>query len=334
MAFSWIVGALITCTSLAQPTEQGTPTPTSVAALQLKTSAILDTLSYTAVVKSTSQEEFSAEPFRQTQTYSYSKRGTSLLLKQEDSNLLIAEEQYKNGKPAGAIMKVLEKPHTRRLMVTDEFTLAWGDLSVPVIAQYLTADWKGVEGNAKDRLLAYGAGGDVKIRCFGQSMPFHAMLSQSPEFTTWALTSKDASTVDLKRTLTISPQEKFQDTTLLLDARTGLLRSEVILSKVGAEFTCAVEYTTFAHKSGPIEVPKSYTSKSTDEKGAVQEELEIVFSDFKDESELPPYSFVDMGVPEGAEIDRRKPDGFQYFQWKQGKLEEIPKPNMELRALK
>lgn len=334
MAFSWIVGALITCTSLAQPTEQGTPTPTSVAALQLKASAILDTLSYTAVVKSTSQEEFSAEPFRQTQSYSYSKRGTSLLLKQEDSNLLIAEEQYKNGKPAGAIMKVLEKPHTRRLMVADEFTLVWGDLSVPVIAQYLTADWKGVEGNAKDRLLAYGAGGDVKTLCFGQSMPFHAMLPQSPEFTTWALTSKDASTVELKRTLTISPQEQLTDLTLLLDARTGLLRSAALKDKSGAESICAVAYTTFAHKSGPIEVPVSYTSKSTDENGTVQEELEIVFSDFKDESELAPYTFLDYGVPEEAEIDRAKPEGFQYFQWKEGKLEEVPRSFVKRGELK
>lgn len=295
-----------------------------LAAQQINTAAIYDTLSYDAVVKRTTKEDFSPDPIQMRVVFHYSRRGSTLLLTVENSHMIHEIEQRVNGKVVDPVFEVKNTPIVNRLLFTDDLVLSWPDMATPRLQIYYESDWRESELGFRQRLPLHGKEADLNFRCLGQFNSFHELLATSPDYVKWEALPGDNGEYEVKRKLLL-PDDKVQDLTLLLDARSGLCTKTKFQPKDGSLAECNVEYTTFDYRGTQIRVPKHYSSTELNPAGNLVEETEITFSDFRDESDLPPYTLGDIGLPE--EIDIRRvisPTKIKFLQWKGGELKESP----------
>ena len=324
MFTSLVVGLLVACNAAPESTNDTSQLLSFIAAQQINTRAVYDTLSYRAIVKTATEESFSPEPFRQTVVHQYSRRGDSLLMTREASHIIQEIEQRVNGKLVDPKFEVQKRPTVKRLLVTDIFTLLWSDVATPRLDLYYATDWADSEEGYTKNLMAYTKAADLKTLCFGQANPFYELLPLSPEFTSWSVSHRSPAELEVKRTLNISPEKKRQDLTLVIDANNGLVTEASFMPGDGWVSTCRIEYKPFPIAGKNIPVPVRYRSKDVDKDGVVIQETDIVFSGFLDESDESPYTLGNIGLPEGAEVWRGKfPSGVQVMKWKGGALEEM-----------
>lgn len=328
MHFSLLICLVLASAPPTLPVNETSEMLSFIAAQQQSTAAIYDTLSYTAVVKSATMEDFSPDPFQQTVVYKFSKRGKSILLTREASNFVEEQEQRENGKLVGSKFKVHEVPTAKRLLFTEKFKLLWSDVATPRLDLYNASDWKTTDEDYKQNLRAYMQGAELKHCCFGQANPFYELLPLSQKFCTWELSKIDDGEFEIKRMLTSDPEKIIQDLTMNVSAEAGLMRKALCRpGKNGWESTCEVEYASMPYKTGVLEVPKHYHSKDVENGNTLVQEIDISFTDFRDESDMPDYSLGDIGLPEGAEVWRiLSPEGVQYLQWKGGELVGLSAP--------
>lgn len=293
-----------------------------LAAQQLNTAAIYDKLSYSAVVQRTSKEDFSPDPIQLRIVYHYSRRSGTYLLTVENSHVIHEVEQRVNGKLVDPLFQVKERPIVNRLLFTSAFVLSWPDMATPKLDIYYESDWRGSPSGYRQQLPLYGKEADLNLCCLGLFNPFHEVLASSPEYVQWEFRPLAEGEYEVKRTLALS-EKNLQDLTLVLDARSGVCRQTRFQPNDGSLSDSRVEYTTFEYRGNKIDVPKSYSSMETNPDGSLVEKLEIAFSDFRDESELPPYALADAELPEGVGIRRVKsPTKVEFLQWKGGELQE------------
>lgn len=248
MIVHFLLGLTLVCSGAPQTPGDTAALLDSIAAQQLRTSAIYDTLSYKAVVQNASQEDFSPELFHQTLVYQFSRRGASLLVTREASHVIEEHEQRENGKVVKSKYQVREMPHVTRLLFTDDFALIWPDVATPTVYLRKAVDWIGSKEGYEGNLRAYVNPAELKAHCFGESNPFHELRPLSPEFTSWETAEKSEGELEIKRTLTISPEEKSQDLTLTVDMQSGLLKQALFRLPVGSVSRCTVTYTTISFR--------------------------------------------------------------------------------------
>lgn len=305
----------------------------AIAARQLELAAKFDTLSYTAVLNSATPEESNPQPFHQKSTYTYSRRGTAQLFTIETANPVTLVEQRSEGKVGEPLRVVGDTPLRRKILVTDELLLYWGDESIPLLQLYKAEDWLSSDRSYKYLATIHLSGGDLRAHCFGDTTPFHELLPRSPEFTTWSLTEINPKSVEVKRTLALGQGKSLQDLTLYIDPASGLLSKALSGPGAHGQSDCALAYTEFPYRGETMRVPTNCQAKVVDSAGVVVESHEVQFSDFRDELDLPAYTMNDLLIPEGAEIEQcRDHLPSNYFNWEAGTLKPSTGPDRKLRG--
>lgn len=294
-----------------------------IAAQQRHTGEIYDSLSYRAAITSTVIETFSEAPFSQTVIYHYSKRGSSLLVTREASNGVKELEQRKNGKKIDSLFTVFERPFVKRILVTDEYLVWWNDVATPALDVFYKSDWPNGEGEHNKNLNALTKQVELRSHCFGLLTPLYQLLDRPKPFISWEVDRQDDDNLVFERTLTTDPKMPIRDLRLVVGPEFGLVTSGSFNPPDGSEAFCNLSYTTTSFKGGTVVVPEEFEFRMTDDKGVVQDDIQIVFFKYRDESTQDPYTFGDIGVPEGAHVNRRvSPNKIESLVWKGGVLQD------------
>lgn len=270
------------------------------AAQQQEYGRLYDKLSYKASVISHVDDPFFQMVVDQKYIYTISRRGNSLLLTREADSTLRRIQQRDQGKATGVVFDKHDEPNVQRLLVTETFTAFWPDLKTPLARIHFAEDWKDNPKGHRQNYLALAMSVDLARRSFGPLTPFYETYRAAPEKSVWATRVHGDARV-ITRTL-LGDSEP--DLILTVEPRHGAVIPHGRFTPKDAEVTVDVAFTPLEVNGRTIHVPETYRSLERGKEGDFVESMEIHFSEFKDESDLPPYQLNDLGLPDGAVVHK------------------------------
>ncbi len=276
-----------------------------LAAQQQEYARLYDKLSYKAFVTSRVDDPFYKMVVDHKYISTISRRGNSLLLTREADSTLRRVQQRNQGKAIGVIFDKEDEPNVQRLLVTETFTVFWPDLKTPMARIHLAQDWQEDPKGHRQNYLALVRSVDIARRSFGPLTPFHETYRAAPKRSVWS-TRMDGDKHVIIRTL-LGDSEP--DLILTVNPRHGAVIPHGRFAPKDAEVTADVTFTPFDVNGHTIHVPETCRSLERGKEGSFVESLEIHFSEFKDESDLPPYTLNDLGLPDGALVQRVHSEG-------------------------
>jgi len=306
----------------------GEPSPKVLAFVdaQRKTAEAYARLSFKAVLTGVSQDETFGKPLTSTQSVSVSRRGVTYLFSSEASMAIQQSEVYEGGKVVAHDYRIVEEPRASRVLLTDELSVSWQDMSVPSAMFSYGPDQNKREGG-REAMHFNRMGNYSPARfCLGLDAPLFEQIALHPEYTKWEVRDLDGGNVEIKRVIVDASSATMHTLVLIADGKHGTVTSATGTDVHGNSSTAVVEFGEFTHEGEILPVPKSCKVTHVDPSGVVATSTTVTYEDFRDESKEPGYTIPDLGLPEDAEIFAvAHPSGHGAFKWSGGELKPIAK---------
>jgi hypothetical protein len=201
------------------------------------------------------------------------------------------------------------KPFVQKVLLTPDYAAYWGLAELPQVSVQFRADWSEEEDkNGYTEIFYSVAGPLIQEECFGHSKPLFESLKRKVHDPKWSITSSDSTAeVIVQRALRNREAVYTTDLTYWIDPHDGLVR-RTEFSANGESNLRAVQYLEFKGGMGTMRVPQRVQSPADDAKAPKSGlKTTIEYADFVDESDLPPLTLADMGIPPKGEVLRHWP---------------------------
>jgi hypothetical protein len=268
---------------------------------------------------------------------SFEKRGDTILYSDEHENYLIVHE----GQPEDTA-RLNDTPMKRRYLLTEEALYSWPFMDKPEAYEYVLEDWKDVprRQNAMRSLIEETRAGDPAWYAFTHvHMPvreiFERVAAEAGGAGQTGFSIQGNPERDAEVTLQRMDEEGRTPLTIVLDMQKGGVLSRGVSqrydgSEVVYEYVDEREYVEIAGTWYPSRSVRKRTRSAKD--GTATRVVEVLLV-VEPVQQSTPFALADLELPEGAYVNRNKPDGqTDRFVFEAGRLVpvEIPKqPSQE-----
>lgn len=201
------------------------------------------------------------------------------------------------------------KPFVQKILLTPDYAAFRGLAELAQVSVRFRADWSEEEDkNGYTEIFYSVAGPLIQEECFGHSRPLFESLKRKVHDPKWSISPSDSTAeVIVQRALRNREAVYTTDLTCWIDPLDGLVR-RTEFSANGDSNLRAVRYADFKSGTGSIRVPQRIQSPADDAKAPESGLKTIIeYANFVDESDLPPLTLADMGLPPGGEVFRHWP---------------------------
>lgn len=302
--------AVALCTLVASSAQED---PTvflqSLAATQKQTCEAYEKLSYECAVTSTSFDTALKQEVTHSSRYKVQRRSnTTLLTTEELTSTTIDEHPAGEGPPTHTLSN---EPSVLLVLKSPEYIVVWSDRNIRSVLVYFAEDWR-------DNMASYETNFEFSYQlvsivrqCFGQSNPFYQLYETKGSLAKWQVPAFEANKfVKVQRQLPDTEMKYHVDLNLTFSPGDGLMMGAEFKPPRGTiVYSNSATYETVIVGGKELRVPSKYQQRSAGGPPHLSATTEITYSNFSDESALPPLTLTDMGVPKGIGLARSFTDG-------------------------
>jgi len=280
-----------------------------LAATQKQTSEAYEKLSYECEIASTSFDTTLKQEVTHSSHYKLLRRADTTLLTSELYTSIIIDEQPAGG--GGPTYKVSEEPSVMLVLKSPDYIVVWSDMNNRSVLVYFAEDWR-------DNMASYETNFEFSYqpvsivrRCFGQSNPFYQLYETKGSLAKWqVLAFEEGNSIKVQRQLPDSEMNYHVDLNLTLSPDDGLMmEAEFKPPRDTVVNSVTATYSTIMLGGRELRVPSIYRHRSAGGPPELSVTNEITYTNFLDESALPPLTLNDMGIPKGIGLARSFTDG-------------------------
>lgn len=201
------------------------------------------------------------------------------------------------------------KPFVQRVLLTPDYAAHWGLAELPQVSIRFREDWREAEDkNGYTEIFYTVAGPLIQQECFGHSEPLFESLKRTMHEPKWSISPSDSTAeVIVQRALRNRESVYTTDLTYWIDPLDGRVR-RTEFSPSGESNLRAVQYVEFKGGMGTMRVPQRIQTPADDAEAAESGLKTIIeYASFVDESDRPPLTLADMGLPPKGEVFRHWP---------------------------
>ncbi|MCF6287400.1 MAG: hypothetical protein L3K26_19800, partial [Candidatus Hydrogenedentes bacterium] len=207
--------------------------------------------------------------------------------------------------------EVARAPSVKRVLKTPEYTVAWQDFGSSSVLLFVAEDWQSDIGNYENNFNFSYTGVSIMKRCFGQHTPFYTLYGNKESLAKWHVVEfKENGVLKVERELPDRDMNYVINLNLSFLPEEGLVLDASFKAPhdtVVAAAKVAYEKTVVGGKE--VRVPTLYRHTKTGGGPELDSTLEIKYSNYSDESAMPPLTLADMGAFRGIQLNRVFTDG-------------------------
>lgn len=268
-----------------------------LAATQKQTLENYSKLSYEGAIENTRNVKKLGKAIDFSSHYSVVHQSNTTLLTRELYTTIIVDENPDGGGPP--TYEVSHVPSVKRVLKTPEYIAVWSNVGDLSFMMYFREDWEAELGRFENSFEFTYRPVSILKRCFGQSTPFYRLYERETSLARWhAAASAEGGPLAVRRELPDSDMKYHFDLDLSIMPENGLISyarfkrpHDVVVGTVN------VSYTTMAWGDGELKVPARYRYTNRGGPPESDSTIEIQYSGFRDDSDLPPMTLADLGAP-------------------------------------